>query len=117
MATRQERATEMATAIWNRHQSLIPEYQKIGVPLTSVMTTTLDEVIAHFLYCDELSNANRVTVDPERWWGKSHAEIESFVEARLKQEKRRSGVKALVKKYGHDQAAEIVLKHSGRHIR
>lgn len=68
----------------------------------------LDACIAHVTMCDELGcrpGDYRIGTPRER------------IERANRINKKRAGVRALERKYGHDAADRIVFEHSGRHIR
>jgi len=112
----QQAVIQMATQIWNDYQAKRPQYEALGLPLPILTATPLHEVVEHFVYCANLSDQYRVNIDPMRWFNRSHASIEAFVASRVAQEKRRAGVKAVIRKYGRDGAERIVARHTGRHI-
>lgn len=67
------------------------------------------EAIAH---CPRLPNPEK-----RRFWGMSLEQMITYAQTLNNTDKRRAGVKALKRKYGHDVAENIVFKHSGRTIR
>lgn len=112
-----QRVIETATQTWNQHRATEAQIRMYGPPsVGSIGAATLEETVAHFLLCAELQESNRLTVDAGRMWGKSRQEIEGWVAGRAAQERKRSGLKAVIRKYGRDGAERIVEKHAGRHI-
>lgn len=77
------------------------------------------EAIEQFLsdLAEAQTHSPRVQLDTVRFWGKTKAEMIAYAQQLNANDKRRAGVKGLIKKYGHDGASAIVRKHSGRNIR
>lgn len=111
-----ESLIRQATTIYESWQAQAPKYAKMGVALPSVGRASLDELIGHYTFCAEQGEANNVTVDAGRFWGKTREEITAAAQALGKASRKRNGVRALKAKYGHDAAERIVSKHAGRHI-
>ena len=76
------------------------------------------EIIDLLRMLDEIGDEVGYTLRPDQaGFGKTREQLVTIAQSKLKANKRRAGVKALERKYGHDVAANIVYKHSGRTIR
>ena len=76
------------------------------------------EVIAHLRLLDEVGDEVGYYLRPEQApFDATREQLVAIAQSKQKMNKRRSGVKGLERKYGHDVAAAIVYKHSGRTIR
>ena len=116
MINRQQIQAE-AERIYQAQQAVRPQYEKMGMKLPAIMMASAAEISRHLLTCAELSEQYKCRLSADALWGKSVAEITAVAEAKTKKHNRRAGVRALVAKYGHEAADQIVNKHSGRHIR
>lgn len=77
-----------------------------------------DEIIAHLRLLDEVGDEVGYTLRPDQApFDATREQLVTIAQGKLKANKRRAGVRALERKYGHDAAANIVYKHSGRTIR
>ena len=109
---------ERAEKIYNQVHPAAEQYRKMGMPLTPAMAATLDEIEAHLNLVDDVAREYGANLDASKIaFGASRQEIEAVAQSKNKANKRRAGVRALEQKYGHDAAARIVYKHSGRTIR
>jgi hypothetical protein len=73
-----------------------------------------------YLEADGLARSIRenspVNLNPMDIIGKTRDEVQAIFEEKLGKLNKRAGVRTLVSKYGHETAAAIVKKHSGRTI-
>jgi len=86
--------------------------------LSPIQRATVGEIENHLRICDEVSQEyDGVTIQPDKVkFGATREEIVAIAESKAKRYRRRAGVRALERKYGHESAARIVKKHSGRTI-
>ena len=86
--------------------------------LRPIQRATVDEIEAHLNLVAEIAREYRVNIDPSKVeFGATRKQIVAIAESKRRMRNRRAGVRALEQKYGHEAAARIVYKHSGRHIR
>lgn len=96
-----------------------PNYVKMmgATSLTPVQRASLEEIENHLRLVDKISQEYGFTIQADKVeFGASREQIVAIAERKAKRYKRRAGVRALQNKYGHDAAARIVRKHSGRTI-
>jgi len=85
--------------------------------LSPVQRATVDEIENHLRLVDEVAAEFDTTLDAAKvTFGATREQIAEKAEAKAKRYRRRAGVRALQRKYGHDAAERIVSKHAGRHI-
>ncbi len=86
--------------------------------LPPIQRATLEQIESHLRLVDEVSREYGCPLDAGKIeFGASRERITEIAEAKNRQYNRRAGVRALEQKYGHEVAARIVKKHSGRTIR
>ena len=91
---------------------------RMGMQPTGAMAGTVDELEAHLNLVDEVAQEFGFALDASKIeFGSSRDEIVALAESKRKRYNRRAGVRALEQKYGHEGAARIVRRHSGRTIR
>lgn len=96
-----------------------PNYVKMmgTASLTPVQRASLEEIENHLRLVDEISKEYGFTIQADKVeFGASRDEVVVIAERKVKRHNRRAGVRALQNKYGHDAAARIVKRHSGRTI-
>jgi len=103
------------------YQSTRPDERMVKMmgtaSLTPVQRASLEEIENHLRLVNEISTEYKITIHADKvQFGASRDEIVVIAESKAKRRKRRAGVRALQNKYGHDAAARIVKKHSGRTI-
>jgi hypothetical protein len=89
----------------------------MGMPLPSTGKASKGQIARHLQRVENIGKKYGVQLNEGEFWGKSRKEIEEAAKRKAGYQKKRAGVKALVKKYGAKGAANIVYKHSGRRIR
>lgn len=86
--------------------------------LSPVERATLPQIEAHLRLVDAVAREFGFPLDASKIeFGASREAIVAIAEGKARQYRRRAGVRALEKKYGHEAAARIVKRHSGRTIR
>lgn len=109
---------ERAAKIWNDSNEARQRYTKAGLTLTGILAASVEQIEAHLNLVDEVSAEFGFQLDASRFEiGTSREQLTAAGDAKRKQFNRRAGVRALESKYGHEAAAKIVKKHSGRNIR
>jgi hypothetical protein len=105
-----------AEQIYAAQQAAREQAEKIGIPTTSLMRASVDEIEAHLALVDRISNQYRVSVAPGAVWGKTEAEIIAVAEAKAKARRKGAGARALVNKYGKTSAERIIARETGRAV-
>jgi hypothetical protein len=86
--------------------------------LSPVQRASLEEIEAHIRTVAEVGEEFGFSLDASKIeFGASIEQVRQIAESKAKAYRRRAGVRALEQKYGHDSAARIVKRHSGRNIR
>jgi len=86
--------------------------------LTPIMAATVEQIEAHLDLVDEVGREFGFRLDASKIeFGASREQVVAVAQSKVRSYKNRAGVRALEQKYGHDAAARIVHKHSGRNIR
>lgn len=75
-----------------------------------------EQLAAHVTSWNAVLEATGLHLDHARVWGLSSEQMMAEAQKVQGRNKKRAGVKALVRKYGHESAERIVYKHSGRTI-
>ena len=113
-----DKISQKAQQVYNATRPNDNYVKMMGVAsLTPVQRASLEEIENHLRLVDEISKEYKLIIQPDKVaFGASRDEIVAIAESKVKRHKRRAGVRALEAKYGHDAAARIVKKHSGRTI-
>jgi len=107
-----------AQKIYDKMTPAREKWEKMGMTPSGITGATVDEIARHLQICDEVSQEYGFTIYPDKVkFGATRDEVVAIAESKAKRYRRRAGVRALERKYGHEAAARIVKKHSGRTIR
>lgn len=86
--------------------------------LSPIQRATLEQIEAHLRLVDGVAQEFGFPLDASKFdLGVSREQVVALAESKVRQYRRRAGVRALEQKYGHESAARIVRRHSGRTIR
>lgn len=86
--------------------------------LSPIQRASLEDIENHLRTVAQVSEEFGFPLDASKIeFGASIEQVRAIAESKAKAYRRRAGVRALEKKYGHAAAARIVKKHSGRTIR
>jgi hypothetical protein len=96
--------TEQATKDFNN-----PIFRFAGSP-------TLEQVIEHYLFCQEACEGKQISPRAREWWGLTHEQIIAKVETLNKASRKRNGLRALKAKLGKDGAEDYISWKAGRRI-
>lgn len=77
---------------------------------------TLEQVIEHYLFCQEATAGRGISPDARNWWGMTREQITAKVEALAKKHRKGAGLRALKAKLGRDGAEDYISRKAGRHI-
>lgn len=106
-----------AQKIYDKMTPAREKWERAGMTPTA-MGATVDEIARHLQICDEVGQEYGFTIYPDKVeFSATREEVQAIAESKAKRYRRRAGVRALERKYGHESAARIVKKHSGRTIR
>jgi len=109
--------TQRAQEIYDQLTPGRDQYLRMGMQPTGASAATVDQIQAHLDLVDEVAAEFGFRLDPSKFpFGCSRETIVAKAEAKQRRYNRRAGVRALERKYGHDAAARIVKKYSGRTI-
>ena len=109
---------EKAQKIYDEATPTREQYVKMGMDLSGILALSVEEIEAHLNLVDDVNAQYGTHIDPSKVkLGVSRDELEATAKHRRSQSNGRKGVNALVNKYGHDSAARIVKKYSGKTIR
>lgn len=87
-----------------------------GLTAEKKRTTTIDHLAHVYRTISIIGQEIGIYPDVNRVWHLADEEIRAEAERLAKKSKKRAGVKALVKKYGHAAAERILENKTGRHI-
>jgi hypothetical protein len=107
-----------AQQIFDQNQPAVEQARKFGISLSPIMAASVEDIQAHLDLVDEIAREFGFSLDASKiQFGASREQIVSIAQAKARNYKNRAGVRALEQKYGHEAAARIVKKYSGRTIR
>ena len=107
-----------AQKIYDKMTPAREKWERMGTTPTGAMGATVTEIANHLQICDEVSQEYGFTIHPDKVkFGATREQVQAIAESKAKRYRRRAGVRALERKYGHEAAKCIVKKHSGRTIR
>jgi len=108
---------EKAQKIYDEATPIREKYQAMGMDLTGILALSVEDIEAHLNLVDDVNTEYGTHMDASKFkLGIGRAELEATAKHRKSQANGRRGVNALVKKYGHESAARIVKKYSGKNI-
>lgn len=87
-----------------------------GLSADRQRTTTIDHLAHVYRTIGLIGQETGVFLDASRVWHMTDEDLRSEVDRLAKKSRKRAGVKALVKKYGHQGAERILEQKTGRHI-
>lgn len=109
---------EKAIEIFHSYDQARDSYPKAFGEPTGILACSIEQIEDHLNLVDEVSAETGYTLFHDKFpVGTSKERMVEFANSKNKQFKRRAGVRALEAKYGHEVAASIVKKHSGRTIK
>lgn len=77
----------------------------------------VEEITAHAVRIAEFAMPHRVSLDWQRFpLTVTDEELQNAIDAKIKQNKRSAGARALSNKYGKDAAEQIIARKTGKHI-
>lgn len=77
---------------------------------------SVDEMIAHYVLCQEIASAHGISPDYREWAGLTSEQMTERAVATLKRRNKGTGLRALKAKLGHDGAEDYISWKAGRRI-